>query len=342
MNIVVSDEDSNSSSVKQIVKSSNRGKTVVSAADVTFDDGVKFGTSGVNAKTKNYDPKTGKLTLTGKVNRPATTLRIGNQDVRVKSDGTFKLVLDLGNHGSKVFPVLIGDTTIGDTVQERLIFYVDANTPEVTLNHEKDEQGHYTPIYTNNDKAASSTSLENAKAILKNAKGILTQTGHQVVLPKVEQPVNVSTTEKKNENNTKKVSEVSKDESPNKQVEPVEKQNETASTQNKDNVVGTNQQTSIKNSKESSNQNDTANAQTPIKNNAIHEKTSSSVSVKPHTHSQNNKQVAPKTSSSKPNNRNNKELPKTGEKETLVSLIVTGVTILLASVGIVIKRRNKN
>lgn len=160
--------------LSKFVKSSNRGKTVVSAADVTFDDGVKFGTSGVNAKTKNYDPKTGKLTLTGKVNRPTTTLRIGNQDVRVKSDGTFKLVLDLGNHGSKVFPVLIGDTTIGDTVQERLIFYVDANTPEVTLNHEKDEQGHYTPIYTNNDKASSSTSLENAKAILENAKGILT------------------------------------------------------------------------------------------------------------------------------------------------------------------------
>lgn len=876
MNIVVSDEDGNSSSVKQIVKSSDRGKTVVSAADVTFDDGVKFGTSSVNAKTKNYDPKTGKLTLTGRVNRPTTTLRIGNQDVRVKSDGTFKLVLDLGNHGSKVFPVLIGDTTIGDTVQERLTFYVDANTPEVTLNHEKDEQGHYTPIYTNkeefevqgtisddypyyslfindnnvdanwddidyngtknlrkkfthtvklkegkntfnvavadnndnqsevqtlvvyykkaqklaapqitattasdkksvtitgkgedgnvlystdggnkyavlpeegltvtengkilfkttdkygnesdvveyavktiekdqpttdesvtqarkelrkkldqarslgnsgkythesaknlaqarqeaskvlrnkkatlqelthaiesldaaiknlvekpaehevnkdlqalkeklektikeseefdqskytddsvaemtkvldqarktlsdkdtnvaalqeafdsivnakqalkekqvssekptqsddtketnaeetmaaknalkekaeklsqldttkytsesvaglsnalkkvnqvltntqantseiqealdsltqaekalvektvsdpdvekakdqlkeelnkhkdedksqytddsakvkenaektaegildskdaqveevnkatetlveaekdlvkkdetkstneqeaehvraslqeevnknnslnldgytpesqnkfkeilnnvqeilNDKAASSTSLENAKAILETAKGILTQTEHQVVLPKVEQPVNVSTTEKQNEDNTKKVSEVSKGESPSKQVEPVEKQNETAPTQNKDNVVGINQQTSIKNSKESSNQNDAANVQTPIKNNAIHEKTSSSVLVKPHTQSQNNKQVAPKMSSSKSNSRNNKELPKTGEKETLVGLIVTGVTTLLASVGIVIKRRNKN
>ena len=152
MNIVVSDEDGNSSSVKQIVKSSDRGKTVVSAANVTFDNGVKFGTSSVNAKTKNYDPKTGKLTLTGKVSRPTTTLRIGNQDVRVKSDGTFKLVLDLGNHGSKVFPVLIGDTTIGDTVQERLTFYVDANTPEVTLNHEKDKQGHYTPIYTNKEE----------------------------------------------------------------------------------------------------------------------------------------------------------------------------------------------
>lgn len=193
-----------------------------------------------------------------------------------------------------------------------------------------------------NDKATSSTSLENAKAVLETAKGILTKTEHQVVLPKFEQSVNVSTTEKKNEDNTKKVSEVSKDESSSKQVEPVEKQNETASTQNKDNVIGTNQQTSIKNSKESSNQNDAANVQTPIKKNAIHEKTSGSISVKPHTHGQNNKQVATKTNSSKSNNGNNKELPKTGEKETLVSLIVTGVTTLLASVGIVIKRRNKN
>ena len=875
MNIVLTDKDGNSSSVKQIVKSSDRGKTVVSAKDVTFDNGIKFGTTSVNTETENYDPKTGKLTLTGKVNRPTTTVRIGDHTVKVKADGTFKLVLDLGKHGAKVFPVLIGDTTVNDTVQERLTFYVDSNNPELTLNQEKDQSG-YVPVYTNkeefklqgtisddypyysllindnnvdanwddvdyngnknlkksfshsvklkegkntfnvvvvdnndnrsevqtlvvyykkaqklaspqitattasdkksvtitgksedgnvlystdggnkyavlpeegltvtengkilfkttdkygnesdvveyavktiekdqpntdesiaqarkelrkkldqarslgssgkythesaknlaqarqeaskvlrnkkatlqelthaiesldaaiknlvekpaehevnkdlqalkeklektikeseefdqskytddsvaemtkvldqarktladkdasvaalqeafdsivnakkalkekqvspekptqsddtketnaeeimaaknalkekaeklsqldttkytsesveglsnalkkvnqvltntqantseiqealdsltqaekalvektvsdpdvekakdqlkeelnkhkdedksqytddsakvkenaektaegildskdaqveevnkatetlveaekdlvkkdetkstndqeaehvraslqeevnknnslnldgytpesqnkfkeilnnvqeilNDKAASSTSLENAKAILETAKGILTQAEHQVVLPKVEQPVNVSTTEKKNEDNTKKVSEVSKDESPSKQVEPVEKQNETASTQNKDNVVGTNQQTSIKNSKESSNQNDAANAQTPIKNNAIHERTSSSVSVKPHTHSQNNKQVATKTNSSRSNNRNNKELPKTGEKETLVSLIVTGVTTLLASVGIVIKRRNKN
>lgn len=55
-----------------------------------------------------------------------------------------------------------------------------------------------------NDKATSSTSLENAKAVLETAKGILTKTEHQVVLPKFEQSVNVSTTEKKNEDNTKK------------------------------------------------------------------------------------------------------------------------------------------
>ena len=120
MNIVLTDKDGNSSSVKQIVKSSDRGKTVVSAKDVTFDNGIKFGTTSVNTETENYDPKTGKLTLTGKVNRPTTTVRIGDHTVKVKADGTFKLVLDLGKHGAKVFPVLIGDTTVNDTVQERL------------------------------------------------------------------------------------------------------------------------------------------------------------------------------------------------------------------------------
>ena len=151
MNIVLTDKDGNSSSVKQIVKSSDRGKTVVSAKDVTFDNGIKFGTTSVNTETENYDPKTGKLTLTGKVNRPTTTVRIGDHTVKVKADGTFKLVLDLGKHGAKVFPVLIGDTTVNDTVQERLTFYVDSNNPELTLNQEKDQSG-YVPVYTNKEE----------------------------------------------------------------------------------------------------------------------------------------------------------------------------------------------
>lgn len=152
IDVVVSDADGNSSSIKQIVKSSDRGKTTVSASDVTFDNGIKFGTASVNAKTDNYDAKTGKLVLSGKVKRPTTTLRIGNQDVRIKSDGSFKIVLDLGNHGSKVFPVLIGDTTVNNTVQERLTFYVDANKPELTLDQEKDQDGQYKAVYTNKDK----------------------------------------------------------------------------------------------------------------------------------------------------------------------------------------------
>ena len=288
-----------------------------------------------SAKVKENAEKTAEGILDSKdaqveeVNKATETLVEAEKDL-VKKDETKSTNEQEAEHVR---------ASLQEEVNKNNSLNLDGYTPE--------SQNKFKEILNNvqeilNDKAASSTSLENAKAILETAKGILTQTEHQVVLPKVEQPVNVSTTEKQNEDNTKKVSEVSKDESPSKQVEPVEKQNETAPTQNKDNVVGINQRTSIKNSKESSNQNDAANAQTPIKNNAIHEKTSSSVVVKPHTQSQNNKQVAPKMSSSKSNSRNNKELPKTGEKETLVGLIVTGVTTLLASVGIVIKRRNKN
>ena len=288
-----------------------------------------------SAKVKENAEKTAEGILDSKdaqveeVNKATETLVEAEKDL-VKKDETKSTNEQEAEHVR---------ASLQEEVNKNNSLNLDGYTPE--------SQNKFKEILNNvqeilNDKAVSSTSLENAKAILETAKGILTQTEHQVVLPKVEQPVNVSTTEKQNEDNTKKVSEVSKDESPSKQVEPVEKQNETAPTQNKDNVVGINQQTSIKNSKESSNQNDAANAQTPIKNNAIHEKTSSSVLVKPHTQSQNNKQVAPKMSSSKSNSRNNKELPKTGEKETLVGLIVTGVTTLLASVGIVIKRRNKN
>ncbi|WP_297820126.1 S8 family serine peptidase [uncultured Lactobacillus sp.] len=150
--VIVADKDGNKSSVKQVVKSSNRGQTTVSSSDVTFDDGVKFGTMSVNDKTANYDAKDGVLTLTGKVKRPTTTLNIGGKNVQVKADGSFTIKLDLGKHGSKVFPVLIGDTTVAQVVQERLTFYVDANHPSLTLDAEKLEDGSYKPIYTNKDK----------------------------------------------------------------------------------------------------------------------------------------------------------------------------------------------
>lgn len=150
--VTVADADGNSSSVKQVVKSSNRGETKVASSDVTFDNGVKFGTMTVNEKTKGYDVKTGVFTLTGKVKRPTTTLNIGGKDVRIKSDGSFKLELDFGQHGSKVYPVLIGDTTVPQVVQERLTFNVDANKPTLTLDAEKNEDGSYKDIYTNEDK----------------------------------------------------------------------------------------------------------------------------------------------------------------------------------------------
>ncbi|WP_276804736.1 S8 family serine peptidase [Lactobacillus hominis] len=152
ISVTVADSDGNKSSVKQVVKSSNRGKTEVASSDVTFNDGVKFGTMSVNDQIPNYDAKTGVLTLTGKVKRPTTTLIIGGKDVRVKSDGSFTVKLDLGKHGSKVFPVIIGDTTVSQVVQERLTFYVDANSPTLTLDAEKLEDGTYKPIYTTKDK----------------------------------------------------------------------------------------------------------------------------------------------------------------------------------------------
>lgn len=143
--IVATDSDGNSSSVEQKVKSSDRGKTTVSSSDVTFDNGIKWGTRNVNAKTKNYNPKTGELTLTGKVKRPTTTLQIGGKNVKINSDQTFKVVLNIGTHGAKIFPALIGDSTVRETTQERLSFYVDAEAPTLNLDSEN-------TVYTNKDK----------------------------------------------------------------------------------------------------------------------------------------------------------------------------------------------
>ena len=50
--LVATDADGNSSSVVQTIKSSDRGKTTVSSSDVTFNNGIKWGTRNVNAKTK--------------------------------------------------------------------------------------------------------------------------------------------------------------------------------------------------------------------------------------------------------------------------------------------------
>lgn len=143
--VTATDADGNSSSVKQSVKSSDRGKTTVASSDVTFDGGLSWGTHNVNAKTKNYDPKTGELTVTGKVKRPTTTLQIDGKNVEIKPDQTFKLTLNIGKHGAKVFSALIGDSTVKETTQERLSFYVDSNAPALNLDGED-------VVYTNKDK----------------------------------------------------------------------------------------------------------------------------------------------------------------------------------------------
>lgn len=143
--IVTADADGNESTVTQKVKSSDRGKITVASGDVTFDNDIAWGTTNVNAKTKNYDPKTGKLTITGKVKRPTTTLQIDGKGVKINPDQTFKLTLDIGKHGAKVFSALVGDSTVRETSQERLSFYVDANAPALNLNG-KDT------VYTNKDK----------------------------------------------------------------------------------------------------------------------------------------------------------------------------------------------
>ena len=144
-NIVATDEDGNSSSVEQKVKSSDRGKTTVESNDVTFDGGIKWGTNNVSADTKNYDPKTGELTITGKVKRPTTTLQIDGKNVKINSDQTFEVTLNVGTHGAKIVSALIGDSTVRETTQERLSFYVDAESPDLAL----DNNG---PVYTNKDK----------------------------------------------------------------------------------------------------------------------------------------------------------------------------------------------
>ena len=143
--LVATDADGNSSSVVQTIKSSDRGKTTVSSSDVTFNNGIKWGTRNVNAKTKNYNPKTGKLILTGKVKRPTTTLQIGDKNVKINSDQTFRVVLNIGTHGAKIFSALIGDSTVRETTQERLSFYVDAEAPTLNLDSEN-------TVYTNKGK----------------------------------------------------------------------------------------------------------------------------------------------------------------------------------------------
>lgn len=131
--VTASDADGNSSSVTQVINSSDRGATVVSVSDVEFDNGISFRGNTVNAKTKNYDPKTGDIVITGKLARPTTTLTVGGKEVRPKSDGSFSLTLHIGKHGRVVFPVFVGDDTQSTILQDRLEFDVDAEAPTVTL-----------------------------------------------------------------------------------------------------------------------------------------------------------------------------------------------------------------
>lgn len=138
--VTASDADGNSSSVTQVINSSDRGATTVAVSDIHFDNGISFRGNTVNASTKNYDPKTGKLVVTGKLARPTTTLTIGGQEVRAKSDGSFSVTLNVGKHGRVVFPVFVGDITQSTILQDRLEFDVDSEAPTVTIdgNHDID------------------------------------------------------------------------------------------------------------------------------------------------------------------------------------------------------------
>lgn len=148
--VIATDEDGNQTSVDQAISSSNYGPITVSNKDVTFDDGIKFGYNYIDAGTKNYDPKTGKITISGKVARATTNLTIADQKVKIKSDRTFTVTLDIGTHAGADFGVLIGDDTQTTVVQERLSMYVDANVPVLTLDQAKDADGdgENDPIYT--------------------------------------------------------------------------------------------------------------------------------------------------------------------------------------------------
>ncbi|MFD1393584.1 S8 family serine peptidase [Lacticaseibacillus jixianensis] len=141
LTLTATDEDGNTSTVDQAVDSSNQGQINPSAADVTFANGIKFGTNYVNLASKGYDPKTGDFTLTGKVKRATTTLTIGDQVVHPDSDNNFTITLHVGNAESAVFPILIGDSTQDKIVQERLSFYVDGVGPTLTIDQAKDTDG---------------------------------------------------------------------------------------------------------------------------------------------------------------------------------------------------------
>lgn len=138
--VTAADADGNSSSVTQVVNSSDRGATTVAVSDIHFDNSISFRGNTVNASTKNYDPKTGKLTITGKLARPTTTLTIAGQEVKAKADGSFSVTLNVGKHGRVVFPVFVGDITQSTVLQDRLEFDVDSEVPVVTINgkHEID------------------------------------------------------------------------------------------------------------------------------------------------------------------------------------------------------------
>lgn len=139
--VTATDADGNQTEVDQPITSSNYGVVAPSNKDVSFDDGIAFGYNYIAADTKNYDPATGKITITGKVARPTTNLTIGDQKVKINSDGTFSVTLDIGTHHGNNFGVLIGDDTSTTTIQERISLYVDANLPTLTVDQAKDTDG---------------------------------------------------------------------------------------------------------------------------------------------------------------------------------------------------------
>ncbi|WP_179394750.1 S8 family serine peptidase [Lacticaseibacillus absianus] len=111
---------------------------------VTFDNEVALGTNYLETDDPTYDAATGTVTLSGKVKHPTTTLQIAGQNVKINSDLTFSVELNVGTQGKHDFSVVYGNSLTGETVQERVSYILDAVAPTLTVDQPTDQPIHTT------------------------------------------------------------------------------------------------------------------------------------------------------------------------------------------------------
>nr|WP_281362275.1 S8 family serine peptidase [Lacticaseibacillus absianus] len=142
--VALADMDGNVSTFDYSVNSTYDAEPLKDA--VTFDNGITLGTNYLATDASTYDAATGTVTLSGKVKHPTTTLQIAGQNVKIKSDLTFSVKLNIGTQGKHDFSVVYGNSLTGETVQERVSYILDAVAPVLTLDQPTDQ-----PIHTQNE-----------------------------------------------------------------------------------------------------------------------------------------------------------------------------------------------
>lgn len=173
--VTVTDADGNeTTSAVQTVTSSQDAEPLTNA--ITFDDGITFGIQDIDADTKNFDPETGIITVTGHLKHNYQTFEIiGAETLERSANGLdFTATFNVGQTGMIPYTIHLNDASYDiNDFQETIAFELDQVAPTLDLDNPTDA-----PVYTSNPSYTLTGSASDNLQYIE-----LYVNGNQVVAP---------------------------------------------------------------------------------------------------------------------------------------------------------------